>query len=55
MQETEHGAWVERLVSGFIAESPENTLASDEKEKKWDQINDPMYKSCFIVIGIIFI
>jgi epoxyqueuosine reductase len=35
MQETENGAWVERLASGFIAESPENTLASAEREKKW--------------------
>ena len=35
MKETERSAWVERLVSGFIAESPENTLGSEKKEKKW--------------------
>lgn len=35
MQETEYSGWIQNLVTGFMAESPENTLAGEKKEKEW--------------------
>ncbi|MDR3567733.1 MAG: hypothetical protein P4L43_06865 [Syntrophobacteraceae bacterium] len=56
--DTDDSRWLEKMISDFVENSPENSLRMDTGEKAWDEVlvgfssgSDPLYKTYKDVVG----
>jgi epoxyqueuosine reductase len=56
--DTDGGSWLEKIISDFVKDSPENSLKMETEEKAWDEVlvgfssgGDPLYDTYKDVVG----